>query len=57
MFYAKAMIKPSLEVVTVVEIDFWLFHIRYWDLELWMKQVPFEDVVWIELDNKGRKKI
>lgn len=53
MFYAKACIKPSLEIVQVTNINFIDGSILYGNME----EVMFEDVMWIKMENEGRKKM
>lgn len=54
MFYAKAMIKPSLKVVNVGKIDFnyWLIWYDNWD---WYTETDFENVVWLECNSRPIK--
>lgn len=53
MYSAKAMITPNYEIVQVTNINFIDGFILYGNLQ----EVPFEDVMWIKMENGWRKKI
>ena len=59
MYYAKAMIKPSLKVVDIEAIDFINKHIVYNELSDWgfrYETVNFDNTVWLECNSRPIEK-
>jgi len=51
MFYAKACIKPSLEVVEIETINFQIWMIAYIKYQV-IERALFEDIVWLDCNSR-----
>lgn len=56
MFYAKAMLRDTLKVVEVSEIDFCMDRLRYTHEEEWLMWTNFDNIVWLECNSRPIEK-